>query len=319
MHSRIFPKCLSVSLRAGFVSVALTSAIHAGENIPYQPMSGACFVHDSGLEYIPSRLLGVQDIAAAPDRGNADAWTCTDVESDCAVQAERYVRQQAAIEPWYRVYSLVDSLRTWTSTALSDGVAKSLQRWNSNVAAVGCGLAHRVSRTEYDDQDCVWDRSSAAMFGITAYNDGIPGPRIGRANVFVFTLRTEAANPSQELGVDTDTVLGSAVASSEGEREVHSLRGTTFARDYCVFAPYPLNDDLETDKASIFEGTITSEVSEALRLQQRAAVDLQRSASRTLARGMSWLGLSLVRWSEALDQSVRVAEAFDASDREDWK
>jgi hypothetical protein len=56
-----------------------------------------------------------------------------------------------------------------------------------------------------------------------------------------------------------------------------------------------------------------------LKLQQMAAVRLQRSMSRTLANNMHSVGQALLRWSSQLESSVRIAEASDGPWMDDIK
>jgi hypothetical protein len=78
-------------------------------------------------------------------------------------------------------------------------------------------------------------------------------------------------------------------------------------------------EDSAVADGSDLETTPAMDSRENLEVKQRAAVDLQRSVSRILSRNLSALGQSLVRWSEELDQRVRLSEALDASRMDELK
>lgn len=338
MHSRIFSDVLSHSLRAGLLGFSLSGGLVACEDLPYHPMTGACFLHDSGLEYIPSRLLGIEDVAVATDRGESDSWTCTDPVGDCAIEAEKYERREAALDQWNRGFSIVHSLRTWSSQSLLDGMVRTLKQWNASVVAMGCAWGQAMSTAQSMDSDCPWDRSE-----ITSNNDNLfaveelapeefvaeQSPSASdasdeqacfpRANVFVFTIGigdSQVPSPSEQGPL---TAVPTTTAPSPSDRVVDTWSRTTFARDYCVFAPYPLGESDIANEMLSNEASRSAESIEVLRLQQRAAVELQRSVSRVLARNLSMLGSSMLRWSEELNRSVRIAESQDASISEDVK
>jgi hypothetical protein len=243
MHSRIFIKSLSISLRTSLVGLSLTGFSMGSEQLLNYPMTGACFLHDSGLEYIPSRLLGVEDIVAETDRGESCTWTCTDPAVDCAAEAERFEQQQRAIEQWNRWYSSAESLRNWSLQSLSQGIARVMREWNSSLVAVGRGLAHRVSIDSPIDNDSPWDDVETAADATQEHCLGyIPSPRFRNANVFVFTVDMTADATADEEALKEQQAIDAGRVASPSDRIIDSLGGTTFARDYCVFAPYPLSD-----------------------------------------------------------------------------
>jgi hypothetical protein len=243
MHSRIFVKSLSISLRTSLVGLSLTGFSMGSEQLLNYPMTGACFLHDSGLEYIPSRLLGVEDIVAETDRGESSTWTCTDPAVDCAAEAERFEQQQRAIEQWNRWYSSAESLRNWSLQSLSQGIARVMREWNSSLVAVGRGLAHRVSIDSPINNDSPWDDVETAADATQEHCLGyIPSPRFRNANVFVFTVDMTADATADEEALKEQQAIDAGRVASPSDRIIDSLGGTTFARDYCVFAPYPLSD-----------------------------------------------------------------------------
>jgi hypothetical protein len=338
MHSRIFSSVLSQSLRAGLLGFSLSGGLVAREDLNYQPMSGACFLHDSGLEYIPSRLLGIEDVVMETDRGDSDSWTCTDPVADCALEAEKYQRRQATVEQWNRGFSMAHSLRTWSSESFLDGMVRTLKQWNASVVAMGCAWGQAMSTAQSMDSDCPWDRSE-----ITSNNDNLfaveelapeefvaeQSPSASdasdeqacfpRANVFVFTIGVGDFQVPSSSEHNRMAAVPTTTAPSPSDRVMDAWSKTTFARDYCVFAPYALGD---TDIVGEKFGTESSQSAvsiEVWQLQQRAAVELQRSVSRVLARNLSILGSSMLRWSEELNRSVRIAESLDASRTEDVK
>lgn len=324
MHSRIFVKAVSISLRTGFLGVSLAGFASAGENFPSQPMSGACFLHDTGLEYIPTRLLGAEDIAADADRGESSTWTCTDTSVDCAEQAERYAQRQAAIEQWSRWHSTVDSLRSRAMRSLPDIFANALRRWNASLAAIGSVLVRGISIAESDEIIRPPQNADfASEFNAMHCMGDIPLPRFEKANVFVFALGGEIAEQSEIEALEQQRSIDANRIASPSDRTSESMSGTSFARDYCIFAPYPLSSEImpENEVGDRCDGAKPDSARDAsgeidtrsiLQMHQRAATDLQRSASRALARNLSWLGKSLLDWSEQLDSSVRMAEAQDA-------
>lgn len=247
MHSRIFIKSLSISLRTSLVGLSLTGFSMGSEQLLNYPMTGACFLHDSGLEYIPSRLLGVEDIVAETDRGESSTWTCTDPAVDCAAEAERFEQQQRAIEQWNRWYSSAESLRNWSLQSLSQGFARVMREWNSSLVAVGRGLAHRVSIDSPINNDSPWDDVETAADATQEHCLGyIPSPRFRNANVFVFTVDMTADATADEEALKEQQAIDAGRVASPSDRIIDSLGGTTFARDYCVFAPYPMSDAITT-------------------------------------------------------------------------
>jgi hypothetical protein len=306
MHSRIFSTGLSHSLRAGLLGFSLSGGLVAREDLNYQPMSGACFLHDSGLEYIPSRLLGIEDVAVETDRGESDPWTCTDPVADCALEADKYERRQAAVEQWNRGFSMAHSLRTWSSESLIDAMVGTLKQWNASVVAIGGAFAAEELTPE----------EFAAEPSVSAFD---AQSRLQNANVFVFTIEGGNAQIPSSSEHNRMAAVPTTTAPSPSDRVMDAWSKTTFARDYCVFAPYALGD---TDIVGEKFGTESSQSAvsvEVWQLQQRAAVELQRSVSRVLARNLSMLGSSMLRWSEELNRSVRIAESLDASRTEDVK
>ncbi len=282
MHSRIFIKSLSISLRTGVLGLSLTGFSIGSEQLLNYPMTGACFLHDSGLEYIPSRLLGVEDIVTESDRGQSfpsesfnsesSTWTCTDPAMDCAVEAERFEQRRNACEQWNRWYSSAESLRAWSSQSLSRGITRAMREWNSSLVAVGCGLAHRVSiDSPIDspiDKASPWDDVQTSADATQEHCLGyIPNPRLRNANVFVFTVDITADATvdatADEEALKEQQAIDAGQVSSPSDRIVDSLGGTTFARDYCVFAPYPLSDAITPfTESSVLAGEAQTESTE---------------------------------------------------------
>lgn len=308
---------------------------------PAHPMSGACFLHDSGMEFIPTRLLGREDVALATDRAESESWTCTDPYLDCAHFAERHDHRIAATTMWDQAFSLSQELRLWSAEAASYIAKQSIQSWNDRLVGLGRDLARVIDVESNPDPDCPWDRiadspatSNESMADdASLMSDERKFPE--HANIFVFTLGTEmACQPmamneevnAEEMVEDASVKDFPPPVPSPSDRPLPFLEGTAFARDYCIFAPYPLRDPV--DVSHLYSGRTQieskpelreSDSSSVLRLQQKAAVRLQRATSRSLARNMNWLGQSLLKWSSQLESSVRIAEASDGPWMDDIK
>jgi hypothetical protein len=295
-------------------------------------MSAACFLHDSGLEYIPNRILGHEDVATPIDRGNCDRWTCTDPFADCERHAERREQQMAAVEAWDRAFSVGKELKAWTGEAIAEMSIQCIRQWNDCLVGFGSDLGRRFSIESNRDLDCPWDRPAAnasmPCCELASMNDSILRDH---ANIFVFTLgTTQGCHPVIE-SPEEFTATETAPIASPSDRPLPELSGTTFARDYCIFAPYPLDDSfvpslppmarpsMDPLQKAEAESNPISESSSVLRLQQLAAVRLQRSASRKLANNMNWVGHALLRWSSQLESSIRIAEASDGPWMDDIK
>lgn len=247
MHSRISIKTLSASLRTSLFGLSLTGCAIGSEQLLNYPMTGACFLHDSGLEYIPSRLMGVEDIVTDSDRGEFATWTCTDPAVDCATQAEKFEQRQVAMEQWNRWHSSVKALRDWSAQSLRHGAAQAVRMWNSSLVAVGCGLAHRVSIDSPIDNDSTWDDAEASDGTNQEHCLGyLPSQRFRNAHVFVFAVDTATEAPVEEQAIQQQQAIDASQIASPSDRIAEPLGMTTFARDYCVFAPYALSDAIES-------------------------------------------------------------------------
>lgn len=284
MHSRYFARVLRTHLRTGLAILSLQAMSMAGESFPCQPMNGACFLHDSGLEYVPSRLLGIEDVAAAIDREAIDSDPNVDAVADCAREAERLDRQRRVDDYVDGALATIQLLRSRTQTSLALWSPRALWEWNRMVTSVGRGIARAV---------ILDDRSTTDGF----HDVEIAPRKLQRgANIYVFTL---ANIPEPEMG------------------------SSSFARDYCVFAPYALEDITPVTRQSwdTFVGpppppreecnqdpVLHAEVGS---LQVHATVSFQRALSRAIATRLHWLGRSLMQWSEDMENGIRVAEASD--------
>ncbi|MCU0709371.1 MAG: hypothetical protein MUF23_13865, partial [Pirellula sp.] len=243
MHSQTIKATLHNYLRVGIFASSLAGGVVADGMGPAHPMSGACFLHDSGLEYIPNRILGHEDVATPVDRGEYDRWTCTDPLADCERYAERRELQLAAIEAWDRAFSVGKELKAWTGDAIAELTVQCIQRWNGSLVGLGRDLGKRFSIESNPDPDCPWDRLAA--------NATLPGSELAllndailreHANIFVFTLgTTQGCHPIID-SPEPFTAAETAPIASPSDRPLPGLSGTTFARDYCIFAPYPLED-----------------------------------------------------------------------------
>jgi hypothetical protein len=310
MHTRNIAKSLYFPLRAGLFIFSMVAGAVAGESHSFQPMSGACFLHDSGLEFVPSRLLGAEDVAASVDRNDPVSWTCSDPATDCARHAERFEQYRIAVDQWHHVAPWIQSLRSLPRNLFSSWVPQALGRWNSLASSIGREITRHIRVDGPTDLDCPWDR-----MGASHANDAP-----SKANIFVFTLGTAEATV-------VETTQRKDLREVAGEPMGPWLEKTAFARDYCVFAPYPLSGSshapselLGSSESDIdHQSNQTLATEDLIRLQQHAAAMMHRTASRSLAKKMAWLGNALLRWSEDLESSVRVAEASDGSWLEEVK
>jgi hypothetical protein len=274
MHSRINIKTLSASLRTSLVGLSLTGYAIGSEQLFNYPMTGACFLHDSGLEYIPSRLIGCGDIVTDSDRGESATWTCSDPAMDCAVQAEKFEQRQVAIKQWDRWHSLSESLRDWSAQSLRHGVAQAVREWNASLVAIGCGLAHRVSIDSPFDNDSAWDDREITDGTNQEHCLGyLPIQRFRNAHVFVFAVDTPADEPAEELAIQQQQAIDACQIASPSDRIAEPLGMTMFARDYCVFAPYAMSEAIESSSPCEWTGEC-----EALDSQDVAGSDVQAVA-----------------------------------------
>jgi hypothetical protein len=264
--------------------LSLQATSLAGETFPCQPMNGACFLHDSGLEYVPSRILGIEDVAAAIDREAIDAEPYVDAVADCAREAERLDRQRRVDEYVDGALAALQLLKSRTQTSLALWSPRALWEWNRMVTSVGRGIARAVILDDRSNVDGLHDVEIA------------PRKLQRNANIYVFTLTN---HPDLDMG------------------------SSSFARDYCVFAPYALEDITPVTRQpwDAFVGppppprdgwdqdpVVHAEVGS---LHVHATVSLQRALSRAIATRLHWLGRSLMQWSEDMENGIRVAEASD--------
>ena len=299
MHSRKFASILSRFARPGLLALALLGTARGDDGCLFQPMSGACFLHDSGMEYIPSRLLGVHDCVASSDRGDerreAKSWTCTDPIDDCAEQAERFSRREALLQHLNEFRNTVQTTRAWTTQSWIGVSSQAIKQWNTGAEILGNATVHWAANEQADQADCPWDRKSNGETVSAGHPDSIGAmPVFKNGNIFVFTFNavTEVspARNDTKFASDTDSLSVTQPEPRSGEW----LEKTAFARDYCIFAPYPLADESDLTR-------------------QQAALRLKQSVSLVLAQGMTWLGNRLLESGATLADSVRVASESDGS------
>lgn len=332
MHSRKLARVFSRFARPSLIALALLSTARGDDGSFWQPMSGACFLHDSGLEYIPSRLLGVQDVAACSDRGDEPreekSWTCTDPSVDCAEQAEKFSRREALAQDLNAFRNTIETARTWTKRTGVGISSQAIKQWNAGAAMLGNAAVHLAANEHADDADCPWDRTGNTDTVSDVHPTSISAtPVFKNGNLFVFTFGNGTTISPKlndtKFASDADSPSVTHLPLRSGEW----LEKTAFARDYCIFAPYPLAGDalqvidsiaVKPDETMVFS-TQDAANDDAAVTRQQAAVRLKQSVSIALAKGMTWLGNRLLESGATLAESVRIASETDASSSLDLK
>lgn len=326
MHSRKLAWVLSRFARPSLIALALLGTARGDDESLFQPMSGACFLHDSGMEYIPSRLLGVQDVAATSDRGDKHredkSWTCTDPSIDCAEQAEKFSRHEAFVQNLNEFHNTVQTTRTWTTQNWMGVSSQAIKQWNAGAAMLGNAAVHWAANEQADQADCPWDRTSNTETVSDAHPTSISAtPVFKNGNIFVFTFGdVTAISPKlndARFASDAESPSVTYLPTRSGEW----LEKTAFARDYCIFAPYPLAEDAFPITASLNGkvdqskewSTQDAANEDAVVTRQQAALRLKQSVSLALAKGMTWLGNRLLESGANLADSVRIASESDES------
>ncbi len=276
MQSRTFHSALRATLRTCFVAAAATSSAYAEWHSPAYAIPYGCFVHDSGLEFIPARFQTpeidplARTLTVEPQvetEATRQPKRLLDPVSDCALLAVRFENQQRFGSALAGIRQLGLSSLNGVQRDMFAGYLQASRVWESKLRTSATSLAlgtnNAPSTVELLCGVPAADPSDSAVLPVDdGFDDGWNcNERSSMAEIVAGTDCPWDRSESQMVGPPyhpgTNSVVNSEYDEEYDENDLGllpsgnraniflftyevpgpSLAKAFLGRDYCIFAP----------------------------------------------------------------------------------